>query len=389
MHLGEGEIRAFIDQETSPEESARYAAHLERCERCQSQFSSLQKNSRQVAGLLEELDPTIKPLLPSIARAQLSSRLEEANRKESIGMWNKLTTRIPRQAWVALAVVTILAISLAFAPVRAIASSFLGLFRVQQIQVIEFNPEELSDQLDASSQYANLLGENIEVEALGETEQVNSAAEASSLAGFDVRLPGIFDQQPQLSVEPGGSATFNVDLDLVNAVLQDMGFDDIELPRELDGASVVINVPTAVVAEYGNCGYDLSSNPEHAATPPPRTLNDCTTLIQMPSPTISAPPELDIAQIGQAYLQILGMDEAEAAQFARTVDWTTTFIVPIPRYETDYRDVQVGDVTGTLIYREQGYAPFYILLWVEDDIVHALRGPGDWSSAIEIATSLR
>ena len=35
--------------------------------------------------------------------------------------------------------VVILGISMAFAPVRAIANSFLGLFRVQQIQVVQVN----------------------------------------------------------------------------------------------------------------------------------------------------------------------------------------------------------------------------------------------------------
>ena len=262
------------------------------------------------------------------------------------------------------------------------------MFRVEQIQVVEFDPDQLSDQLDASSKYSNLIGDNVQVESLGEPQEVGSTAEASALADFRVRLPTKLEGEPLLSVQPGGRATFNVDLELVNAVLNDMGHSDIQLPRELDGASVEITIPTTVVAEYGDCRIERSDNPERAATPPPRKLDNCTVLTQMPSPTISAPPGLDMNEMGKAYLQLLGMEEAEAEQFASTVDWTTTFIVPIPRYGTEYMEVMVGDVSGTLVYSDE-YNPFYVLLWVEDGIVHALKGPGDYAPAVEIANSLQ
>lgn len=388
MHLNEGDLRAYQDQELNAEEQARVRTHLENCARCEQRAVAMQAQAGRVTGLLGNLEPgsAQSSITPSQARARLDSRLEDKE-KEQISMWNKLTTRVPRQAWVALAVVAVLAISLAFAPVRAIASSFLGLFRVEQIQVIQIDPQELSDQLNSSSQVANLMGENVQVEAYGEPQEVGDTTEASALAGFKVRLPTNIEGEPILTVQPGGSATFNVEMELVDAVLDEMGRSDIKLPPELDGESVTINVPTVIVAEYGECRQEISDNPEGAVTPPPRQVGNCTTLTQMHSPTISAPPELNIHEIGQAYLQLLGMDEDEALQLASTVDWTTTLIVPIPRYDTEYLEVDVGDVKGTLVYRE-GYYPFYILLWIEDGIVYALRGSGDLGLAVEIANSL-
>ena len=78
-------------------------------------------------------------------------------------------------------------------------------------------------------------------------------------------------------------------------------------------------------------------------------LPDCTTLTQMPSPSISAPPGLDIPKISGAFLQVLGMSPEEAAQIAQTVDWTTTLVIPIPRYGTSYQEVVVDGLEGTLI----------------------------------------
>ena len=118
-------------------------------------------------------------------------------------------------------------------------------------------------------------------------------------------------------------------------------------------------------------------------------LSQCTTLMQFPSPEISAPPGLDIAGIGETLLQVLGMSPEEAAQFSRSVDWTTTLIIPIPRYGTEYQDVFVDGVEGTLIMQSiRSQFPEYLLIWVKDGIVYALAGPGDTTAALEIAESL-
>jgi hypothetical protein len=108
----------------------------------------------------------------------------------------------------------------------------------------------------------------------------------------------------------------------------------------------------------------------------------------MVSPTISAPPELDVAQIGSSFLQLIGMSPEEAALFSETVDWTTTLLIPIPRHSTTYQEVTVDGVDATLILQKD-YVPKYMLLWIKDDIVYALSGPGNKSTALGIANSLK
>jgi hypothetical protein len=111
--------------------------------------------------------------------------------------------------------------------------------------------------------------------------------------------------------------------------------------------------------------------------------------MQMPSPTITAPPGLDIPKIGEAYLQLMGMSPEEAASFAQTVDWSTTLVIPIPRYGTTYREVPIDGVNGTLIVQEsEDRADQYLMVWVKDGILYSITGPGDGSSALRLANSL-
>jgi hypothetical protein len=99
---------------------------------------------------------------------------------------------------------------------------------------------------------------------------------------------------------------------------------------------------------------------------------------------------LDLSLIGQAYLQLLGMSQEQAAHFANNVDWTTTFVIPIPTGSAHYSDVVVDGVPGTLIEQDnQSPDPQYMLLWIKDGIVYALTGPGDANTALLIGNSLK
>ena len=306
-------------------------------------------------------------------------------------MTNKISSRSLRPLWVGLTLVVLLAISLAFPQVRAAANDFLALFRVQQIAVVQFNPQtmEIGDQ--AAAQIETVISEDVQFEQFGEFQSAGSAAEASSLAGFNVRLP---EQTPQgnLDVQPGGKATFLIDLPRLKAVFDAIGKPEIGLPDELQGQPVTLEIPRQVTAYFGECmpvdaPFVEGQDPDMPVKP---WQDGCLTLTQMPSPTVGAPEGLDIAQFGQAYLQLLGLSEEQAAQYASTVDWTTTFVLPVPYNDMTYQDVAVDGVQGKLI--QQLYDPTYgsyILLWVKDGIIYSLTGFGNADGGLEIANGLR
>ena len=309
-------------------------------------------------------------------------------------MWNKLFSRQMRPVWIALAVVAVLAISLTFAPVRAIANNFLGLFRVEQFAVVEINPGDLAEQLGSSAQFNAMLSQNVQIEERGEPFTVADKQQASQHVGFEVRLPvGMNQPLESLKVERGLQATLTVDAPRVQTILNEIGRSDIQIPPGVDGATVTLEISDGVSAEYGVCESNAESvvhdgyDPDDPSQP---RWPECTRLVQVASPTITAPPGLNLTRIGEAYLQLLGMSRTEAEKFAQQVDWTTTLVMPLPVYVASYQEIPVDGVTGILVKQELENQPnHYMLLWTRDGIVYALTGPGSVTTATSIARSMK
>jgi hypothetical protein len=116
---------------------------------------------------------------------------------------------------------------------------------------------------------------------------------------------------------------------------------------------------------------------------------NCTYLVQAPSPTVSVPPELKMAEIAEAALQLAGMSPSEAHSFCQTVDWSSTMVVPIPRNTSSYETVSVDGVEGTLITEKLPQENRYSLLWIKNGVIHSLAGHGNSSDALTLAASLR
>lgn len=395
MHPGEGEIRAYHDHELSAGRRSQVESHLAACPECQERAAALLARAQRIHSRLAALDagqPQPRPV--SAARARLAARLAHNQQKEINPMWKKLPSRLSRPTWVGLAIIALLAFSLAFAPVRAIANSFLGLFRVQQIQVVQINPGNLPNQLNDSTEFQAMFNDSVQFQANGEAQEVASREEAAALAGIPVRLPAEINRpQTRMGVQPGGQASVQIDLPRVRLLLQEIGRGDIELPDELDGATISVDVPAGVVTQYGDCEFDPETARGMGYDPDDPNVNGlpfCTTLMQVASPTIEAPEGLNVTQLGEAYLQLMGMSREEAIRFAQNVDWTSTFVIPIPRDGTQYTEVMVDGANATLIETKQrGRYSQYLLIWVKDGVVYALAGPGNARAAVNIANSLK
>jgi len=390
MHLSDGKIREYLDKEIANIDVEQIKAHLNECSECQDRAEKLSNIGIQTREHLSEMKPQgAEAPQPSSQALSLFERRYKA--KENLTMYDKIFNRKYRYAWVAVGVIAILAVAMLFPQVRAIGSSFLGLFRVEQFTILQFDPEELEERLGSSSNFEYLLAEDVVVEEFGEAQAAADAAEASNLAGFTVRLPAAAHGDELLKVQPGAKISMQVDLPKIQALLNEIGATDLQLPSELDGAEVSLELPVAVVAAYGNCEVSPEMIREAGVDPdgPIPNLGECIILTQFPSPEISAPPGLDIAGIGEVFLQLFGMTPEEAAQFSQSVDWTTTLVIPIPRYGTEYQDVFVDGVEGTLIMQSQrSEFPHYLLVWIKEGVVYGLTGPGTADSALEIADSL-
>jgi hypothetical protein len=301
-----------------------------------------------------------------------------------------------RPLWVGLSAVVIVSVALSFAPVRAWAGSLLGLLRVQQIVVLPVDTTRL-DELGGSStlgkQLSQLLSDSTTVtKEPGDPRSVDNAAQASELAGFTVRLPASRSDAPQLSVQGEAAFEFVVNRERAQTLLKEAGLDDVQLPASLDGATVKVDIPAGVTAAYGDCPKLDERDGERQGSPGRRMIN-CIILSEIPSPSVTTPPEMDeeqVRQLAEIGLQFSGMSPEEAHKFSQTVDWTSTLVVPIPRNGASYRQVSVDGVTGNLIQRPTDDAPQYLLMWVKDGIIYAIGGLGsDTSAALAMANSLK
>jgi hypothetical protein len=390
MHLSDGEIRAYLDDELSSTDMERIKTHLAKCDNCREDADKLSDGKLRISNNLSVLVPQDSEAPPQSSQA-LSLFEKRYKAKENLTMYDRLFNPKYRYAWVAGGVIAILAVAMLFPQVRAIGSSFLGLFRVEQFTILQVDPDELENRLGSSSNFEYLLAEDVVIEEYGDAMEATGAAEASSLAGFQVRLPSTAPGDEQLKVQPGAKVSMVVDLPKVQAILDEIGGSDLQLPSQLDGAEVSMELPVAVAAAFGDCEVSPEMIREARVDPdgPIPDLSECITLTQFPSPEISAPPGLDLARLGEIFLQLLGMTPEEAAQFSQNVDWTTTLVIPIPRNGTEYQDVLVDGVEGTLIMQsERSNFPHYLLVWIKDGIVYGLTGPGMADSALEIANSM-
>jgi hypothetical protein len=385
MHFDDGQLRAYLDGELGNADQ-----HFAACADCRTRLAALEAQTRRVSSRLAALTPL--PDDPHLAARPALARFkaQRANQKET-PMLNQLFSKRFRTAWTVAAIVALVAVSFSFAPVRAWAGQFLGLFRVQQITVLPIDTtrlSELSGNETLGSQISQLFSKSVNVTRQpGDPQVAASAAEAGQLAGFTVRLPDNPSDAPELTVQGGTAFEFTVDRNLAQGILNEAGRSDLQLPASLDGATIAVDIPNAVSAGYGNCpkideGVETGS--------PGRRFANCVMLVQIPSPAVTAPPDLDVAQLAQIGLQFTGMSAEEAQAFSQTVDWTSTLIVPIPRNGAVYKQVSVDGVTGYLIQRPADDAPQYALIWVKDGILYAIGGPGSNSSAaLEMANSMK
>jgi len=403
MHLNRGDIRTYQDGELSLTERQRVEAHLAACPDCRAQAEAMAAQAQRVTARLSSLQPArpAHPLPLRTARHRLEQRIQ-SNNQEKQTMLHKLLNRISRPAWAVITLVAVLAVALAFPSVRAMAGDLLRLFRVEQVRVIEIDTANMDrpGQMGNSANLEAFFADNVNFEKAGEPQEVADAASAEAQTGLDLRLPTSLGDPASILIQPGGKMSFTIDRELLQAVLKDLGETDYQIPENLDGRMVKVELLASAAAMYGDCPkldeQDMHGKPGHADPDDPDAqveadfkMPDCTTFMQVPSPKVEAPDELDVNRLGQVYLQLMGMTPDEAAQFASSVDWTTTFVIPVPRYSTQQKEVAVDGTTGTLIrFRESGNQA-YALLWVKDGVVYAISGPGDGQTALDIAASMK
>lgn len=280
-----------------------------------------------------------------------------------------------------------------FAPSRHLAERFFGSLREQKVQAVNV---DLSNLVGPNANPAlhqmitQMVSDKVKVTVNEKPQRVADAAAASQLAGFHVELLGARKDAPDLVVSGQHAFDLTVDRARLQEILKEAGRSDLTVPPSIDGATVAVTIPRAVMARYGECPGRPSAT-ANVATPPPNTLqyDSCVRLREGRSPEVSVPHGFDFEKLAEIALEVAGMTPAQARQFLETVNWKETLGASIPRFMRSYEAVKVNGVQGTLLNMAWRRGPTYTLIWAKNGVVYSLTGYGDSGNAVTLANSLR
>ncbi|HUN63095.1 MAG TPA: zf-HC2 domain-containing protein [Candidatus Sulfotelmatobacter sp.] len=391
----ESTLRAYLDSELDPAEISAVKAHLESCPACQLHLETLSAAVRRVASQLNSLDapPSAAEANPQAALALFQANLPAE--AERVPFFARLFSPRWRIAWAASFAVAVLLISLLFPATRSFAQRLLATLRVERVQTVSLDFAAL-DNTGASRQPLEALAKMLSANAVVTTNEKPSSAASQSAAsqavGFPVRvLPNRTDSP---AFEIAGAHAFHLTLDRsrLQDLLDQAGRPDLLLPASLDGATVSVQVPRAAAVKYGSCKRSEDSVNQPPDQPSSTAADPCLVVIQAPSPVINVPSDLNIQQLAEIGLQLVGWNPVQARQFCQTVDWKSTLVVPISRDVQSYETVSINGIRGTLMQfsgSRNRPRPSFALIWVDNATIYALIGQGDATSAVQLASSLQ
>jgi hypothetical protein len=389
--LEDGILRAKLDGQLNEEESAAIDRHLAECAPCRSKLETVAADAERVGAALATLAPGPHEAISDPAFAYARFQAQQPAESAPVTVLGRLLAARLRPLWAAGGLLVVLGVIFGFAPARSWAQRVLAMLRVQKIAVVPIDTQALEGQQTASAtqkMIGQFISDNIVVTMHSEPQSAASVGRASQMAGFQVRLLSARSDAPKITVQGQQGFQMTLNRERLQGILDEFGRSDLQLPASVDGALVAVQIPNAVMEVYGQCPQPGKNN---AQNPPKLSdLAGCVTLVQVPSPTVSVPPDLNLQRLATLALQAAGMSAQDAEAFCNTVDWTSTLVLPIPRDAASYETTNVDGVQGTLITLRgwgTGMAG-YSLLWVKNGIIYTLGGFGSADQAVPLAESL-
>lgn len=400
-------LRARIDGELHGPELEEVDRHLTACADCRHAMEEIsaaaghvQRTLAPLAPLPGEIDEDPRLALARFRAAEFAA--EPA--KPASGWFGRFFGQRWALASCAALAVCALAVSLSFRPVRGWAEHALEMLRVEKVEVIPISAAapDVQTQERASKMLGQLISDNLVMTmAPGKPQDVSTADEASRLAGFHVRVLTARADAPHFDVEGEQAYHMTLNRDRLQSIFDELGRSDIQLPASVDGAEVAVHVPKGVLLRYGTASdkelLDSADQAAHAAAngdfgkASGIDLKNFLVLAEIPSPTVSVPPTLNVAQVAEAGLELAGLSPDEAHEYVQSIDWTSTLVIPVPREGGSFQKEPVDGVEGTLISTPAtGKRPAgFSLIWIRSGIIYSLSGSGDAGDPVTLADSLQ
>jgi anti-sigma factor RsiW len=383
MRIDEGTLRAYLDHELSEEAMDMVKEQLADSPEAQAMLARLSQERLDVAPHLNALAPSATApsstsqtwqRFQTSTTGQLSQPLDKKERTNQ--MSNPSFFKRYQPAIITLAVIAIVAIALSFAPVRAIAGNLLSVFRVQNVQVVPVDEDHMRSM--RSDPQINGILEDLEAEVDvisdgGEPEEVDSVEQADEKVNFSVgritALPDGLDEPTRIEVGKQRVVAMHLDKALLDALFEAAEIE-ISLPDSLNEQPIVVTQPDAVMQHWQVEANRLE-------------------FIQMASPSVEYPDDLDLNALGAAGLQFLGMSKDEAEALSDTIDWANTLILPVPRDgEISVTEISLNGTKGFLFVDKKN-SDSAALMWTQNGMTYFISGDYSAEQIVEMAQSVK
>ena len=369
--VGEGMLRACLDDELSSAARQEIMQHLSQCALCQQRWGEIERSAMLAKERLTLLSPADGRADVQLALASTRRRAEMQSGSLT-RIYRRLVMGTERKVWRPILVgALILALFVgvySFAPTRTIARQLLSIFRVRKFAVIEINPDEAQIEEIGRALEDNLFITEPEVIVDEPVVSVASIEEARELAGFDVRVPGYIpdDETPRFSVKGHSEYAFRFTREGLEMFLELAGMDPNRVPDGLDEGVVTIAMPAVVEMRTSRLSITQAWNP-----------------------TIEYPEGIDTSLFGEAGLRLFGLSPRKAKRISKSIDWTNTLVLPVPADVADFSEIEVAGEDAVLVrprHRDDYNRPTLFL--EKDDVIYVIAGRHSLDQIIQIAVSM-
>ena len=315
--------------------------------------------------------------------ARLHAKLREDDRRPET-----VSRRERPLLHMAASLVAVVATAALFAvpAVRAGASALLARFRVVRFVAVPVDASRVAELRATEIGLQDLIGEHVTVvQDPGAPVAAASPEEAATASGIPVHVPAWIPPDVSLAettYRGPGRVQVVADTARLGQLLELLGIDDVEVPAALGGGTATIDVPAMVKMRYAN------------------DRGAAVDFLQARSPEVQLPEGVEVEALAEIGLRILGFGAGDAKRFARTIDWRTTMLVPIPSGAAQFRHVEINGHPGLAIEgparapeagAPPGTAPRpdQIVIWSADGMLFGIRGNFRRETVLQMAYSTR
>jgi hypothetical protein len=258
---------------------------------------------------------------------------------------------------------------------RSFGGDMLSQFRVKRLTAVSFDPAQLQALPDLSQ-----IGTVTTVKQ-GRQLSVASAEEAGRLADMSVRAAA---EDPALGsarffVLEESAAAFRFDLPAARAHLAQIGHAEFAIPDRFHGATLTVELPPLVLAQYGGHGNRPRVGPD-------AMVGDVVFIAQGRSPRLRLDGNVTLAELRELLLSHPGLAPETKAQLRAIDDWMTALPIPVPLGIGVARDVSVNGSPGLALADNTGVGG--VVLWTRNDFVFAVGGGRTAEDLLRIASAL-